>query len=57
MLVGRDTNGHDVDSSAIISASGNSACTRSLSRRKKAIASRFSRPPNSLGAHSPGPRE
>ena len=57
MLVGRETNGQAVDSSAIIRTPGNSAWTRSLSRRKKAIASRFSRPPYSLGTHSPGLRE
>ncbi len=57
ILVGRDTNGQEVDSSAIIRTPGKSAWTWSFSRRKKAIASRFSRPPYSLGTHSPGPRE
>ncbi len=47
------TFGHAVDSSAKISASGTAVCTCSFKRRRNAIASRFSRPPNSFGSHSP----
>ena len=51
------TIGHAVDSSAIVTASGNSSATASLSCCRKSIASRFSRPPKRLGIHSPSLRE
>ena len=57
MYVGRETAGQEVDSSAIISAPGWRTCSTSFSRFRNAIASRFSRPPNALGIHSPGARE
>ena len=52
-----ETLGHDVDSSAITCTSGCSAWTVSLSSLRNPIASSFSRPPCSLGSHSPSLRE
>ena len=49
--------GQAVDSSAIISTSGWRSLTASFNRRRNDMACRFSRPPNSLGTHSPGARE
>ena len=57
MYVGRDTIGHAVDSSAYVCMSGKARYTSSFSSRRNRIASRFSRPPNSFGIHSPGLRE
>ena len=54
---GRLTMGHDVDSSAITMTPGCSANTTVFSSRTNSMASRFSRPPNSFGTHSPGSRE
>ncbi len=54
---GRETIGHEVDSSAMVCTSGNSLYTRSFSSRRKDTASRFSRPPCALGIHSPCLRE
>ena len=57
MYVGRETIGQDVDSSAIVTASGKLRPISSFSLRRKTIASMFSRPPNSFGTHSPAFRE
>ena len=54
--VGRETAGNAVLSSARVMASGRSPPTTSLSRFRKEMASRFSRPPWALGIHSPGLR-
>src|SRR5277367_6013357 len=55
--VGRDTLGHDVDSSAMVKIPGYRSNVISFSRLMKSTASRFSRPPNLLGIHSPALRE
>ena len=53
---GRETAGKAVDSSASVTACGRSLPTTSFMRLRKAIASRFSRPPCTLGTHSPAGR-
>src|SRR5271168_1682454 len=55
--VGRDTLGHDVDSSAMVKIPGKRPFATSFRRFRKSMASRFSRPPNLLGTHSPCFRE
>ena len=45
MYVGRDTIGHEVDSSAIVTASAVERVEHLVEAARKAIASRFSRPP------------
>ena len=55
--VGALTPGKLVDSSAIVMPPGASAPITSFMRRKKAMASRFSRPPCTFGTHSPAGRE
>jgi hypothetical protein len=57
MYVGRDTMGQAVDSSAIVWVSGKLPYASLFSARRNWMAPRFSRPPNSLGIHSPCSRE
>ena len=54
---GRVTPPQAVDSSAMVSTPGTSRCTTVFSSWRKAIVSRFSRPPWRLGTHSPSSRE
>ncbi len=51
------TPGHDVDSSAMVIAPGTRLPTVPFISWRNCTASRFSRPPWTLGAHSPGSRE
>src|SRR6185369_1238577 len=55
--VGRDTIGHAVDSSAMVWIAGNAWYASRFIRCRKLMASRFSRPPNLFGIHSPSFRE
>ena len=55
--VGRVTPGHAVDSSAIVTMPGTRLYAVALTSCRNDTASRFSRPPNSFGAHSPSSRE
>ena len=51
---GRETDGHAVDSSAMVCVSGYSRPTAMLSCLRNSIASRSSLPPYAFGTHSPG---
>ena len=51
------TPGHDVDSSAIVTAPGTRLPTVPFISWRNCTASRFSRPPWTLGVHWPGSRE
>ncbi|CAM5646532.1 hypothetical protein SAVIM40S_08195 [Streptomyces avidinii] len=55
--VGRVTPVQAVDSSAIVTTPGQRRYTVAFISWRKPTASRFSRPPCSLGAHSPSLRE